>query len=501
MTSQPPTAAPAAAEAATEMTRTRPRHARYDLVIIGGGSAGLPAAELAAVLGARVALVDRETLGGECLYTGCVPSKALLHVARVAWQARTADRLGLAATLAPVDLGAVADQVARVVGRVGTRDTPERFEARGIEVLFGAARFTGPRTLVVNGHAITARAFLVCTGSHAATPELAGLAGVPYHTNDTIFGLRALPATLTIVGGGPVGVELGQAFARLGARVTIVQRAPRLLPREEPEASSVIERRLAAEGVTLLLGATAQGVAQREGAVIVSARGADGAALEVAGEQLLIATGRAANVAGLGLEAAGIAFTPQRGIQVDARRRTSNRHIYAAGDVTGPPYFTHAAAQQALAAVRAAVTPFGRDLDTRALAWAIFTEPEVARVGLTEAEARARHGASVRTYALPFSAVDRADTDEVGDGFVKLVATGRGALVGAQLVGAHAGEYINELALALRQQLDLGQLAATTHVYPTMALAIQQAAARYSYGKLVRGALPGVLRAYRRLAR
>ncbi|HEY7983261.1 MAG TPA: FAD-dependent oxidoreductase [Ktedonobacterales bacterium] len=499
MTSQPQTAA---AAAATEAARARPRHARYDLVIIGGGSAGLPAAELAAVLGARVALVDRETLGGECLYTGCVPSKALLHVARVAWQARTADRLGLATTLAPVDLGAVADQVARVVGRVGTRDTPERFEARGIEVLFGAARFTGPRTLAVNGRAITARAFLVCTGSHAAVPDIAGLADVAYHTNDTIFGLRALPRTLTIIGGGPVGVELGQAFARLGARVTIVARAARLLPREEPEASAVIQRRLADEGLTLHLGATAHAVARRDDAtLVISARGADGAPLELVGEQLLIATGRAPNVAGLGLEAAGVAFAPADGIRVDARRRTSNRHIYAAGDVTGPPYFTHAAAQQALAAVRAAVTPFGRDLDTRALAWAIFTEPEVARVGLTETEARARHGDSVRAYVMPFSAVDRADTDEAGDGFVKLVATGKGALVGAHLVGAHAGEYINELALALRHKLDLGQLAATTHVYPTMALAIQQAAARYSYGKLVRGALPGVLRAYRRLAR
>jgi pyruvate/2-oxoglutarate dehydrogenase complex dihydrolipoamide dehydrogenase (E3) component len=401
-----------------------------------------------------------------------------------------------------VDLGAVADQVARVVGRVGTRDTPERFEARGVEVLFGAARFIGPRTLAVNGHAITARAFLVCTGSHAATPDLAGLAGVAYHTNDTIFGLRALPAALTIIGGGAVGVELGQAFARLGARVTIVQRAARLLPREEPEASEVIQRRLEAEGVALRLGATAETVARRDDAtIVVTARGADGAALEVTGEQRLIAAGRAPNVAGLGLEAAGVAFTPEGGIRADARRRTSNRHIYAAGDVTGPPYFTHAAAQQALAAVRAAVTPFGRDLDTRALAWAIFSDPEVARVGLTEAEARARHGDTVRAYVMPFSAVDRADTDEASDGFVKLVATSRGALLGAQLVGAHAGEYINELALVLRQQLDLDQLAATTHVYPTMALAIQQTAARYSYSKLMRGALPGLLRAYRRLAR
>jgi pyruvate/2-oxoglutarate dehydrogenase complex dihydrolipoamide dehydrogenase (E3) component len=495
MSSEPQSLAPAVA------ARTQPRQAHYDLVIIGGGSAGLPAAELAPLLGARVALIDRDTLGGECLYTGCVPSKALLHVARVAWQARTAERLGLAATLAPVDLGMVADQVARVVGRVATRDAPERFKARGVEVLFGEARFTGPRTLEVNGHAISAHAFLISTGSHPATPDVAGLAGVPYHSNDTIFGLRTLPATLTIIGGGPVGVELGQAFARLGARVTIVQRAGRLLPREEPEASLAIQKRLAAEGVTLHLGTRAEAVAQRDGAIVVTVRGADGAPLEVAGEQLLVATGRAPNVNGLGLEAAGVTYAAETGIQVDARLRTSNRHIYAAGDVTGPPYFTHAAAQQSLAAVRAAVTPSGRRLDARALPWAIFTDPEVARVGLTEAEARARHGDTVRTYVMPFSAVDRADTDEAGEGFVKLVATREGALLGAHLVGAHAGEYVNELALALRLRLDLGQLAATTHVYPTMAVAIQQAAARYTYGKLARGRLPGLLRVYRRLAR
>jgi pyruvate/2-oxoglutarate dehydrogenase complex dihydrolipoamide dehydrogenase (E3) component len=283
--------------------------------------------------------------------------------------------------------------------------------------------------------------------------------------------------------------------------VTILQRAARLLPREEPEASAVIQGRLAAEGVTLHLGATAHAVARRDGAIVVTARGADGAPVEIAGEQLLLATGRAPNVANLGLETAGVALAGDTGIKVDAQQRSSNRRIYAAGDVTGPPYFTHAAAQQSLSAVRAALTPLGRALASRALPWAIFTEPEVAHVGLTEAEARTRHGDAVRAYVMPFSAVDRADTDEAGDGFVKLIANRQGALLGAHLVGTHAGEYVNELALAMRQRLNLGQLAATTHVYPTLALAIQQAAARHTYGRLARGQLPALLRAYRWLAR
>jgi len=479
--------------------RSTPKLARYDLVILGGGSAGLSAAQTAALLGVRVALIDRETLGGECLYTGCVPSKALLHVAGVAQHVRQAPSLGLTARLDPVDLGAVADHVQRVIDRVYVRDTPEQFETSGVEVLFGAAHFTGPRELSLNGHRIQARAFLICTGSHAAVPDLPGLVSLPHLTNDSVFDLRTLPATLTVVGGGPVGVELAQAFARLGAQVTLVQGAERLLPREEPAASEVLRRRLESEGVTVHLQARATQFAQRDQSKVVSVRRPDGSAFEVAGDEVLIALGRSPNGAGLGLEAANVAYAAASGITVDAFQRTSNPRIYAAGDVTGAPYFTHAAAQQARVAVRNAVTPFRRRLDLRVLPWATFTDPEVARVGLTEAQAHERYGADVRAYTVPFADVDRADTDGSPEGFVKLVATRTGELVGAHLIGLHAGEYVNELALAMQRRTKLGEIAATVHVYPTLALAIQQAAGRYSVGKTIRGPLPKLIRRYVRL--
>lgn len=481
--------------------RRTPQHARYDLVIIGGGSAGLSAASTAALLGVKVALIDRARLGGECLYTGCVPSKALLHVARVAQDVRTAQRIGLGAHLDPVDLGAVADQVQRVIDRVYVRDAPEAYEQLGVEVLFGEAHFISPRALSLNGHTIRSRAYLIATGSHAAIPSLPGLAEAGYLTNDSVFDLRTLPAKLAVIGGGPVGVELGQAFARLGSQVTILQRPDRLLPREEPDASAVLQRALEAEGITIQTRTTAQSVSLRDGLKVVSVRTADDAIEEVGADAILVAVGRSPTVEGLGLEAAGVMYDRSSGIATDDSLRSSNARILVAGDARGAPHFTHAAALQARTAVRNALTPFRVRLDTRTLPWATFTTPEVAHVGLTESEARTRHGDDVCVYTQPLSEVDRADTEEATEGFVKLVATRNGDLLGAHLVGLNAGEYINELTLAMYTHLRLGQIAATTHVYPTLALAIQQAAGQFTAARTRSGALPGFIRAYLRLFR
>ncbi|MEO7000918.1 MAG: FAD-dependent oxidoreductase [Ktedonobacterales bacterium] len=465
-----------------------PQRDRYDLVVLGGGSAGLSAATLGTVLGAQVALIDREKLGGECLYTGCVPSKALLHVARVAHQARTAASLGLSIQVGPVDLAAVAQHVQEVIGEVYVEsDAVEHYIERGIDVIFGEAHFTDANTLSINGQAITAKAFVIATGSHPTVPAIPGLVEAGYLTNETVFSAQHLPPRLTVLGGGPIGVELGQAFARLGSQVTIIQRPDRILPKDEPEASQVLLQRLVAEGVTVHTHTELLGVTQRDGAKIAHVRSTSGETsgetFEVAGEELLVAIGRTPNVDGLGLEAAGVTCDPRKGVRVDEYYRTSNARIFAAGDVIGGYLFTHAAALQARVAARNALVPVRAKRDERIMPWATFTEPEVAHVGLTEAEARAAHGNDVVVVSQPFSGVDRAITDDATDGFVKLVAKRDGKLLGGEIVGAAAGEFINELALALQANLSLNDLAATTHVYPTMALAVQQAAGEFTLAR------------------
>jgi pyruvate/2-oxoglutarate dehydrogenase complex dihydrolipoamide dehydrogenase (E3) component len=486
-----------------ERYRALPRSA-YDLIVIGGGSAGLSAAELAATLGARVALLDRERLGGECLYTGCVPSKALLHVAHVASHIRAAGELGLDARLAPVDLGAVAEYVQRAIRTIRDQtDNPEHFQRLGADVGFGEVRFLSADRLALNGRSVRAKRFLICTGSRPSVPTIPGLEEAGYQTNETIFALRMLPARLAVLGGGPVGCELGQAFARLGSQVTILQRAEQLLPRDEPEAAAVLRARLEAEGVTVVTHASVTGIAQPAGSKVVTFTSPQtpdtrGQPQEVAVDALLVAVGRSPNVAELDLDAAGVRYDPRTGISVDRRLRTSNARIYAVGDVIGGYRFTHAAALQARTAVRNALFPGGTALDERVMPWATFTEPEVAHVGLTEEQARREHGAGVRAFTQPLREVDRAVTDGATAGFVKLVSAKDGRLLGAQIVGHLAGEYINELALALQRKLTLADLGATTHVYPTMALAIQQAAGGYTSAKLRRNRLLPLLRALRR---
>jgi pyruvate/2-oxoglutarate dehydrogenase complex dihydrolipoamide dehydrogenase (E3) component len=467
---------------------------RYDLLILGGGSAGLVAAELASAFGAKVALVDRSRLGGECLYTGCVPSKALLHCARLAVYARRWAAHGADARKSVTDFAAVMNSVRHAIDDIYRQsDNPERFVAKGVEVAIGETRFVGRDRLSVNGKEVFANRVFICTGSHSLIPSIAGLERSDFLTNETVFDLRELPSRLTILGGGPVGCELGQAFARLGAQVTILQRADRLLPKEDPAASALLRARLVAEGMTIHTRAAIDAVERRGSDTVVLAH-VDDAPQEVVCDRLFVAVGRGPNVDGLSLDVAGVRADARSGIVVDKRLRTSNPRVYAGGDVIGGYRFTHAAALHARVAVRNALFLGATELDQRVMPQATFTDPEVARVGLGEEEARRRHGSSVRTFVQSFTGVDRAITDEATEGFVKLVSAKDGAVLGAQIVGPGAGDYINEVALAMQQHLGVDALASTTHVYPTLALAIQQAAGQYAIERTRRNPFLGFLR-------
>ena len=456
----------------------------YDLVVIGGGSAGLLAAPLAAKLGARVALVEKDRPGGDCLFTGCVPSKTLVKVAKVAWEMRHADAVGLTPSPPVVDMARVSAHIQDVIARIYEHDSPEALGRAGIEVIRGAARFTSPHTLVAGDRELRGRRFLICTGSRPAVPQIPGLEAVDVLTYEDLFSLQALPRRLLVVGAGPVGMEMSQAFGRLGSAVTVFQRSPRLLTVADADCSAVMANVFRDEGIDLRLGAAIGHVARVGDEVVVTADGG-----HIAGDALLVAAGRLPSVDGLGLEQAGVASGP-RGISVDAHLRTSQPHIYACGDVLGGEQFTHLAAIQAYQATRNALLP-GRTKGTlEGAPWVVFTDPEVARVGLTEQEARRRHGHRVRTYRLPLDRVDRAQTEEDRRGFVKLVYRGFWRILGAHIVAARAGEMLQEVIAAMDDGKRLGALAGAIHVYPTYSVGVQQAAA-YAVERTVFGGLVG----------
>jgi pyruvate/2-oxoglutarate dehydrogenase complex dihydrolipoamide dehydrogenase (E3) component len=467
----------------------------YDLVIIGGGSAGLMAVNLAAHLGARVALVERDHVGGDCTWTGCVPSKALIKTARVAHQARTGNRFGLPSTDLQVNLHDVMAHVHSVVDEVYQHETPDVLRSRGIDVYRGAARFLDAHTLTAGAETLTARRVILATGAHPLIPPIKGLAQVDYMTYQTLWDLDDLPEHLFIVGGGPVGCEMAQAFARLGSQVTLIQRRDRLLPRDEPEASNLIVKKFVSERIELRLRSQIEQVWQDDTDIHVSVNGND-----LVGDALLLAAGRRPNVDGLDLERAGIRYD-ERGIQTDRYLRTSRRHIYAAGDCIGSYQFTHYAGWQGFIAARNALLP-GRSKGVADwVPWTTFTDPEIAHAGLTEEQAQSRYGDAIVTYEWPMEKADRARTERDKDGFIKLTSKRDGTLVGVTIVAGQAGEMIHEWIAALHNNLKLEDLVGAIHVYPTYSTANMQAAFDSRRGQLLSG-LPGrIARALARLRR
>ncbi|MBV9850864.1 MAG: FAD-dependent oxidoreductase [Armatimonadetes bacterium] len=468
----------------------------YDIIILGGGSAGIVAGVMAGGLGMRVLLIEKGKMGGECLNTGCVPSKALLHAAKVAHTMRTAAQIGLpAATVSREDAAGALRHVRETIAAVREADATEQLlRDNGVEIRHGDARFLYGHTLEMNGYALTAANFILTTGSHPVVPDIAGLREAGFWTNQTVFDMEAVPESLLVIGGGPNGVEMAQAFARLGSRVTLVQKGDRLLPRDDSELTKELEGHLRGEGIDIRLNAPVLAVRREDGRRVATIRQGAGTS-EVACDEVFVAVGRAPNVAGLNLEAAGVAYDAER-VTTDANLRTTAPHIYACGDLLGEYQFSHMAEHEAKIVVRNIVFP-GRSRETfRIDPWATFTDPELAHLGLTEDEARAR-GIAYEVYAQPFAQNDRALTDNVPQGRVKVLAQGlTGKILGVHILGPSAGELMQEWILAVQHGHSLRDIADMIHVYPTLSMACQHAAQRWYERQARQPAVEKALDAY-----
>ena len=458
---------------------------RYNLVVIGAGTAGLVCAAGAAGLGARVALIERHLLGGDCLNTGCVPSKALIRAARAAHEARTGAVYGLGPDPqgALPDFAAIMARMRRLRAEISRHDSARRFRDQlGVDVFLGEARFTGADGVEVAGRHLTFHRAALCTGARAALPDLPGLSAAEPLTNETLFTLTALPRRLAVLGGGPVGCEMAQAFARFGSRVTLVQHGPQLLAREDGEVAALLAAVFAREGIAVRLGSRVTGVRIENGERVLDLDGAGGPD-QLRVDAILVAAGRAPNVEGLGLDTAGIEID-RHGVRVDDRLRTTNPRVFAAGDICSPFKFTHAADAQARILLANALFPGRQKASRLVVPWCTFTDPEVAHVGLTAAQAEAQ-GIKATTLTVALTDVDRCVLDGESEGFARVhLRRGTDTILGATIVGRHAGEMIAELALAMTAGLGLGVIGRTIHPYPTRTEAVRKLADAWSRTRL-----------------
>ncbi len=461
-----------------------------DLCVIGAGSGGLSVAAAAAQLGVRVVLIEKGRMGGDCLNYGCVPSKALLAAGRRAHAMRTAEPFGIANAQPRIDPQGVYDHVHSVIDAIAPNDSAERFTGLGVTVIRAAARFKDARTVVAGEHEIAARRFVIATGSRPAVPPIKGLDGVPYFTNETIFDNAEHIGHLVIIGGGPIGMELAQAHRRLGSEVTVVEVATPLA-KDDPELTAVVLRQLEAEGIEILQGVRIEHLEATETGIRMYVTSA-GALHSVNGTHLLLATGRRPNLEDLGLEEAGIKHE-RTGITVNRRLKTSNARVYAIGDVAGGLQFTHVANYHAGLVIRNALFRLPVNKNAAPIPWVTYTDPELAHVGLTEAQAREKHR-TIRVLRWPFSDNDRAQTEGATEGFIKVVASKRGRILGASIVGEHAGELIQTWVLAMTKGLKIGDLTGPVLPYPTLGEINKRVAYTFYQRSLTSPAIRAIIR-------
>jgi pyruvate/2-oxoglutarate dehydrogenase complex dihydrolipoamide dehydrogenase (E3) component len=469
---------------------------RYNLVVVGGGTAGLVTAAGAAGLGARVALVERDLLGGDCLNVGCVPSKALIRSGRAAADVREAGRFGVRVPDGvSVDFTAVMARMRELRAAISPHDSAARFRALGVDVFLGHGRFTGTDTLDVAGRTLRFRRACIATGARASAPPVPGLDVAGYLTNETVFTLTALPPRLAVIGAGPIGCELAQAFARFGSAVTVLELQPRILPNDDEDAAAVVEAALARDGVRVLCGVSQMAVAVSPGGRRLTIK-SEGRPFEMEVDDILVGAGRIPNVEDLGLSEAGVAFG-RAGVEVNDWLQTSNPRIYAAGDICSPYKFTHAADALARIVLQNALFFGRRRASALTIPWCTYTDPEVAHVGLGPEEATARN-VPIETVTIPLEQTDRARLDGESEGFLKVhTRKGRDTIVGATLVARHAGEMISEITLAMAAGAGLKALSGTVHPYPTQAEVIRKAGDAWNRTRLT----PAVRRVFEALMR
>ena len=446
-----------------------------DICVIGAGSGGLTVAAGASQMGASTVLLEKGKMGGDCLNYGCVPSKAMIAAGQAAEAIRGARRFGVDAEEPRVDFERVHDHVHGVIAGIAPHDSVERFEGLGVKVIQEAGRFSGPTTVSADGYDIEARRVVIATGSSAAVPPIPGLDTVPFLTNETVFDRKAAPEHLIVIGGGPIGAELAQAHRHLGARVTILEMFS-VLGKDDPELADIVKLRLQKDGIDIREGIKIDRVERAANGVSVHIE-QDGAKQEITGTDILVAAGRRPNIDGLDLETAGVEYSP-KGISVDQRLRTSNKRVFAIGDVAGGYQFTHMAGYHAGIVIRNALFRLPAKVDYRAVPWVTFTTPELAHVGMGEEEAQTAHG-EIRVLRFPFAENDRAQAERETDGLVKVVTTRKGIVVGASIVGPHAGELIQSWILPISRRMHIKHMAGVILPYPTLGEVNKRAAGSF----------------------
>lgn len=457
----------------------------HDLIVLGGGSAGLSLASVAARLGVKVALIDKGTLGGDCLHYGCVPSKTLIHSAKVAHLARRGAEYGIRTGAMETDFPAVMKRVRKVIDTIQEHtDNPDRFRKMGCDVWTETqATFVDPYTIDVGGKKITAKKIAICVGSRPASVPVPGLVEAGYLTNETVFSLTKQPKRLIIIGSGPIGCELAQAFQRLGTQVILINRSDRLLGKEDPDVQDVLRKTFTEEGIEMHLGVEMKSVNRRgEQKILTIAKPRMN--IDLTADEILVAVGRKSNADTLHMEKAGVALDERGYVKTDSKLRTSQKHIYAAGDVTGHLQFTHSAAHEAGIIVSNALLHFPAKINLDVIPWTTFTDPEVASTGLNETHAKEK-GVPYKTSIFRFDHQDRALAEGENRGFIKLLLDPRDRILGCQIVGPNAGELIHEWIVARNADIPLKKLSRMVHVYPTLAMGNQQAAGEYLGNKLL----------------